>query len=183
VLAKVNRDQSTSAKRDSAIRLSLGEIKAEAFDQDVAVNDRHQSFSAELLRLALLGVGAVGYVAGMILSGAGSTGSRVTIGTPAKWLVLMASASFGLSAASALSLRYLSSDLLAFQLRIVRLRMRGGPDDPTVADSEEVRRNRRLKATRPLLVASSGCLALGACLFIVFLFRVINIYLSKQKLK
>jgi hypothetical protein len=86
----------------------------------------------------------------------------------------MAAASFGLSAASALSLRYLSSDFLAFQLRIVRLRMRGGPGDPTVADTEEVRRNRRLKATRPLLIASSGFQALGACLFIVFLFLILH---------
>lgn len=174
VTGEVNRHHSTPTKPDSAIGLSLGEIKAEAFDQDVGINDRQQSFSAELLRLALLGVGAVGYVAGRSLSAPGPSGDAVAIGTAAKWLVLIAAASFGLSAGSALSLRYVSSDLLALQLRIVRLRMRGAPNDPTVADTEEMRRNRRLKATRPLLIASSGCLALGASLFIVFLFLILG---------
>jgi hypothetical protein len=39
---------------------TLGEIKADGFEQDVCINDRHQAFSAELLRLALLGVGVSG---------------------------------------------------------------------------------------------------------------------------
>jgi hypothetical protein len=42
---------------------TLGEIKVEAFEQDVLISDRQQAFSAELLRLALLGIGGVGYVA------------------------------------------------------------------------------------------------------------------------
>ena len=153
---------------------TLGEIKADGFEQDVCINDRNQAFSAELLRLALLGVGGVGYVASRALAGGSSGEAALHMNVAAKWLVLIAAASFGLSAASALCLRYLASDLIAFQLRIVRLRIRGTADDVIVAESEENRRNRRLKVMRPMLVFSSGTLGLGAGVFIAFLFVVLG---------
>ena len=153
---------------------SLGEIKVEAFDQDVAINDRHQAFSAELLRLALLGVGGVGYITSRCLSPAQAGQPVLSVSDLAKWLVLIAAVSFGLAAASALALRYISSDLLAFQLRILRLRIRGNPTDLSSADGEELRRNWRLKATRPMLVLSSVSLGVGAGVFIAFLFSVLG---------
>jgi len=155
-------------------RRTLGEIKADGFEQDVCINDRHQAFSAELLRLALLGVGGVGFVASRALAPGSSAESALRMNVAAKWLVLIAAASFGLSAASALCLRYLASDSIAFQLRIVRLRIRGTPNDQRAAEGEEARRNRRLKVMRPMLVFSSGTLALGACVFIAFLFVVLG---------
>lgn len=96
------------------------------------------------------------------------------MGFAAKWLVLIAAVSFGVTAASALCLRYLASDLIAFQLRIVRLRIRSNSNDRRQADREEGRRNRRLKVMRPLLLFSSGTLALGAGVFITFLFVVLG---------
>jgi hypothetical protein len=155
-------------------RRSLGEIKVDAFDQDVAINDRHQAFSAELLRLALLGVGGVGYVASRSLSSPQAGQPPLSLGGVAKWLVLIAAVSFGLAAAFALALRYISSDLLAFQLRILRLRIRNSPADASDADKEEIRRNWRLKATRPMLVLSAVFLGLGAAVFIAFLFSVLG---------
>jgi hypothetical protein len=164
----------TTAARVAQDRRTLGEIKVEAFDQDLQINDRQQSFSAEILRLALLGIGGVGYVASKALpsSPAGDLGLRV--GAEAKWLVLLAAVSFGLSSAFALGLRYFSSDVIASQLRIVRLRMRGIASDAGQAEREEVRRNRRLKLMRPLLVVSSATLTLGAGVFIAFLFVVLR---------
>jgi len=103
-------------------RRTLGEIKADGFEQDVCINDRHQAFSAEIHRLALLGVGGVGYVASRALAAGSSGESAPRMGGAAKGLPLIAAASFGLSAASALCLRYLAFDSVAFQLRIVRLR-------------------------------------------------------------
>jgi hypothetical protein len=152
---------------------TLGEIKADAFEQDVVINDRNQAFSAELLRLALLGVGGVGYIASRALAGSlGETALRMDVA--AKWLVLTAAVSFGLSAGSALCLRYLASDLIAVQLRIVRLRIRGTADDGRQADRAEARRNRRLKVMGPTLLFSSSTLALGAGVFIAFLFVVLR---------
>ena len=162
------------SESEALSRRSLGEIKVEAFDQDVAINDRHQSFSAELLRLALLGVGGVGYVASRSLSPPQAGQPALSVSESAKWLVLIAAVSFGLAAASALALRYISSDLLAFQLRILRLRIRGNPTDVIDADKEELRRNWRLKATRPMLVLSSMFLGVGAGVFIAFLFSVLG---------
>src|SRR5215470_817802 len=145
---KLHRQQDTSCESNSPVQISLGQIKVDAFEQDVAVNDRHQLFSAELLRLSLLGVGGIGYIAANTLSDHGLRGTGLGMPTTAKWLVLIAAVTFGLSAASALSLRYISSDLLAYQLRIVRLRLRAVQGDLSVAETEEVRRNRRLKVTR-----------------------------------
>lgn len=170
-----------SSKGDSAAashahdERTLGEIKVDAFEQDVLINDRNQAFSAELLRLALLGVGGVGYVASRAMAGGSAVEATLRMGAAAKWLVLIAAAVFGLSAASALCLRYLASDLIAFQLRIVRLRMRRSADDLIQADAEETRRNRRLKVMRPMLLFSSGALALGAGIFIAFLFVVLGV--------
>ena len=165
--------QNTPPKPDPAPK-RLGEIKVDAFEQDVVVNDRNQSFSAELLRLALLGVGGVGYIAAKSFIDRGPSGTSPELSPTSRWLVLLAAFTFGLSAASALSLRYVSSELLAFQLRIVRLRLRAAPGDFEVARKEEARRDRRLKLTRPLLVMSSACLALGAAAFIAFLFQLLG---------
>jgi len=164
----------TSAATHLRDQRTLGEIKADGFEQDVCINDRHQAFSAELLRLALLGVGGVGFVASRALAAGSSAEAALRMNAAAKWLVLIAAASFGLSAASALCLRYLASDSIAFQLRIVRLRIRGTVDDGTEAEREEARRNRRLKVMRPMLVFSSGTLGLGAGVFIAFLFVVLG---------
>ena len=154
-------------------RRTLGEIKVDAFEQDVLINDRQQTFSAELLRLALLGIGGVGYVASRALA-AGPGESNLRIGNAAKWLVLLAAVSFGFSSASALGLRFLSSDLIASQLRIVRLRIRGNAEDAHRARLEEIRRNRRLKLMRPLLLFSSSALTVGAGVFIAFLFVMLH---------
>ena len=167
-----------SGKGDSTVegiahdRRTLGEIKVEAFEQDLLINERQQAFSAELLRLALLGIGGVGYVASRALPSNTAGEPAFRMGIEAKWLVLLAAVSFGLSSASALGLRYFSSDLIASQLRIVRLRIRGGADDAHQAKREEARRNRRLKLMRPLLLFSSATLTFGAGVFIAFLFVV-----------
>jgi hypothetical protein len=155
-------------------RRTLGEIKVEAFEQDLAINERQQAFSAELLRLALLGIGGVGYVASRVLPGGTAAEAALRMSIGAKWLVLLAAVSFGLSSASALGLRYFSSDLIASQLRIVRLRIRGSADDARQAKREEARRNRRLKLMRPLLLFSSAALSLGAGVFVAFLFVVLR---------
>jgi len=169
-----SRQTSPDANSHQSSRPSLGEIKCEAFEQDVAVNDRHQAFSAEVLRLALLGVGGVGYLAARSLSDRGAGAAGYQISEPAKWLILVAALGFGLSAASALGLRYVTADLLAFQLRIVRLRSRAAQHDCEVADDEELRRNRRLKVTRPLLVVASAFLVMGAGALIGFVFLVLG---------
>jgi hypothetical protein len=165
------KDSSTSAAI-AQDRRTLGEFKVEAFEQDVLINDRQQAFAAELLRLALLGIGGVGYVASKALPN--GTQAVLHIGIEAKWLVLLAAVSFGLSSASALGLRYFSSDLIASQLRIARLRVRKTTGDTRQAEREEARRNRRLKLMRPLLLFSSSALSLGAGVFIAFLFVVLR---------
>jgi len=164
----VNRDNSgTSDHR----KKTLGEIQVEAFDHDVVVNERTQLFSAELLRLALLGLGGIGYVFTKIPD----SSRKVFAGTnQAKGLILASSVAFGLSAGAALALRYLTSVLLAHQLRIVRLHARNSSGDVSRARVEEQTRDRRLKNLRPLLLLSSICLCLGAAGFVLYLFLVLN---------
>jgi hypothetical protein len=150
---------------------TLGEIEVSAFNQDVVVNERHQTFAAELLRIALLGLGGIGY----IISKLPDTNHKVHTSAPfLKALILSSALAFGISAGAALALRYLSSDVLSYQLRIVRLRSRGSEGDSEAAHLEEAHRDRRLKLTRPLLLTASAALAAGACVFVGYLFIVIG---------
>jgi hypothetical protein len=149
----------------------LGEIEVPAFSQDVVVSEQHQTFSAELLRIALLGLGGIGYIAAKLPD----VNHRVYTSTPTlRALILSSAVAFGVSAGAALALRYLTSEVLSYQLRIVRLRLRGHRGDIESARREEVRRDRRLKLTRPLLLIASTSLGAGAALFVVYLFLVLS---------
>ena len=169
----MNSPGDAPSESEALSRRSLGEIKVDAFDQDVAINDRHQLFSAELLRLALLGVGGVGYVASRSLSAPQPGQPALSMSESAKWLVLIAAMSFGLAApALGTSVHFFRSARISTQHP--RLRIRGNPADVIDADKEELRRNWRLKATRPMLVLSSMFLGLGAGVFVAFYVSVLG---------
>ena len=150
---------------------TLGEIEVPAFSQDVVVSEQHQIFSAELLRIALLGLGGIGYVIAKLPD----VNHRTYTGTPLlRALILSSAVAFGISAGAALALRYLTSEVLSYQLRIVRLRLRAQRGDSETARREESRRDRRLKLTRPLLLIASASLGAGAAIFVAYLFQLLS---------
>lgn len=92
-------------------------LEPDEYAIDLAIADRYQNFSGEVLRLALLGLAGFGYLFGGGL-GDVSPLSRTAVGSP---LVSAGLLAFGISAASALAHRYYSTDCLTHQVRRIRI--------------------------------------------------------------
>jgi hypothetical protein len=154
----------------AADKLTLGQVSVnrDAFDLDLRINDGYQTYSAELLRLALL-----------VLTGLSAVWLKVYLPnghTPAvplrmSILFLSAFASAALSAGAALMHRYTSSDSLAYHLTALRHRARNRPaqdsklSDVSIAEKEERQRNIRFKWSLRLLQSSGALLFVGLLLF------------------
>lgn len=155
----------------AADKLTLGQVSVnrDAFDLDLKINDGYQTYSAELLRLALLvltGLSAVWLKVYMPNDGhTHPVPFRMSI------LFLSAFASASLSAGAALMHRYTSSDSLAYHLTALRHRARNRPaqdskpSDVSIAENEERQRNIRFKWSLRLLQSSGALLFVGLLLF------------------
>ena len=147
--------------------LGLTKLPDKTFEHDLAVSDRYQSFSAELLRLALLGIAAIGFlVTNILLRTASLSGNP---GTPPRPLPpefkLYLSTSLiclGLSAACALLHRYFGSDSVAYHLASLRRDLRQAPGDDAKAKEEREGRNWRFRWSGRLLFVSGFLLWIGA---------------------
>ena len=91
---------------------------------DIAVLERYQSFSAELLRLSLLGIAGYGFLIANIVLKVSTNGEYSLLNelTNNKYLLAIGAAALGISAASALGHRYFSTDCLTHFVRLLRLR-------------------------------------------------------------
>jgi hypothetical protein len=138
-----------------ADNLGYTEVPRGAYGADLAVLDRSQRFSGELLRLAL---GAVGAIAYLLRDPASCAAAPPTVGRlMAAGIVL-----FGLGAAAALGHRYYSSDGLFHHLKALRLRSRATPASAHVAHQECALRNWDLALAAWLLFAAVALVAVGA---------------------
>jgi hypothetical protein len=161
-------------------------VSKDAYEIDLAVLDRYQSFSAELLRLALLGQAGCGFlIANVVFKAADSSGSLLFFGafSSARYLLAAGSLSLVVSTACALGHRYFSTDSITHLVRRLRLRKRLTElleSDPERAnlemivlqESKSLRKD--LNRCRWLLLWSSVLLLIGligvACSFAVTLF-------------
>lgn len=117
---------SANANNESA---GLIQIPEQRFEHDLSIGDRFQNFSGELLRLALLGIGAVGFLLLNFLF-SGSDKMPETLGIAKKILansdfhfyVYATLFLFGFSAGFALLHRYFTADATAYHLKYLRLR-------------------------------------------------------------
>lgn len=142
---------------DQIKTLDESQIRVDGFDQDLAVGDRNVAFSAELLRLALLAIGGVGYLLKTPTARAPiSADPGLLIATA----ILMA-----LCGASALAHRYIASDMLASQLKFARLRDHRLESDQAQAEKEWAR-EWRLKSAGPLLAICALFFLAGTLVFI-----------------
>ena len=115
---------SGSAKR---YELNLGELglSNDKVSNDFTLADKYQAFSAELIRISLIGLGVSAYFFkdGFNDVKTKSFISLVMNSPDLKRLFYWSILSFAVSASFALFYRYFSSDALAFQLRYLRLKM------------------------------------------------------------
>ena len=105
--------------------LSHRSLDKNVWEVDLEVLDRYQTFSAELLRLALLGLAGYGFlVANIVVKVQGPTGDYPLLASlPVSRYALIAGAiALLLSALFALNHRYMSTDAVAHHVRRLRLR-------------------------------------------------------------
>jgi hypothetical protein len=149
-------------------------LDEDIYKVDLAVLDRYQAFSGELLRLSLLGIAGYGFlITNVFLKSNGGSSGFVTqvpryvmnIALPAGAVVL------ALSAMTALGHRYFSTDCITHYVRRIRLfkKQDGLPeDDPQreivakIIVVEEMSLEKDLKRCKWLLTSSSIFLLLGA---------------------
>jgi hypothetical protein len=122
------------------------QIAKEEYEPDLALLDRYQAFSAEVVRISLAGIG----VAGFFLSQANGVRNRFS-----GWAVAVAALAFAVAAALALGHRYYSSDGIHFHLKSRRL------PDATGRAGLEGTRNRQYRISGTLLGAASVAAAVG----------------------
>jgi hypothetical protein len=135
------------------------DIPTEGLKHDWELLDRYQAFSAELLRMSLAGLAAVGFLVTALagkdsllkISGVPLT-SRLSIGVS-----LLA---LGLSAGAALAHRFVSSDSMAYHISVLRMRLRGRAEADIA--NEKAARDVRFKFSGALLLVAGAFLSVGA---------------------
>lgn len=95
--------------------LSQIQVPDRTFSEDLQLSDRYQNFSAELLRLSLLGIAAIGFLVANILFKDSSQSLKLAdIATGQfKGFLSVSLVSLGLPDAGTLLHRYFSTDSLA----------------------------------------------------------------------
>lgn len=123
--APIQPPLSANTNNESA---GLVQIPQRTFEHDLAIGDRFQNLSGEVLRLALLGIGAVGFLLlNFLFSGSEKTPDAVgivkkTLANPDfRFYVYATLFLFGLSAGLALLHRYFTADAAAYHLKYLRL--------------------------------------------------------------
>jgi hypothetical protein len=144
------------------------ELQEDIYKVDLAALDRYQSFSGELLRLALLGIAGYGF---LITNVVFKDTSPASLSKLNKVFLIGGALILGVSAASALGHRYFSTDCITHYVRRLRLEKQIGnlPEGDPVRDKyrdivkvEEKSLEKDVNWCRWLLLISSFSLVIGA---------------------
>jgi hypothetical protein len=167
---------STSEKENGIDTKGLGlySLPERTFEHDLAISDRYQQFSAELLRLALLGITAIAFlITNILLRAVPGSDQTVEPILPLhkgfKPFITATLICLGISVALALLHRYFSSDSMAAHLRSLRLELRQAQGDTEKAEQERRKRGIGFTTSFWLLVTSGIFLWLGAVALIISL--------------
>ena len=142
--------------------LGLVGVPERTIEHDLALLERFQSFSAELLRLALIGISAIGFVVSKALFPEEADSKALQLLLSVKLNVAVALLSFVICAAAALSHRYYAADSVSWHLQAMRRYKRNEGDDKETADKEIYSRFRRFKWSTYSIRIASVSLGLGA---------------------
>lgn len=163
---------------NTPIRVSLGLIDTpeNTFSNDLQVSDRYQTFSAEMLRIALLGIAGIGFLVVNILLKDSAKSRDLVAGDNRSFMLFMSISlvCLGVSAAFSLVHRYLSTDSLACHLRSLRLEKRDGQGDCEHVAYERKKRKRLFWWSARILLIAGALLWLGAIsLALSFVFGIL----------
>lgn len=163
------------------------EVSQARYDVDMVLHDRYQSFSAELLKLSLAGIGVVGFFLTLIAGDKTHSFQNIVNDSFFKTFCILSLVSLAGAVAFALLHRFFASDGMFHHIRAIKLMIlfeqgyqvnldevcknNGSIQDEIIKD--ESRRNKKFRRAGSFLVLSGFFLALGAALlgavFIVLL--------------
>ena len=175
----INRHAMRTLTRDY---LGGEKVAEDRFKVDLAVLDRYQSFTTEVLRLALLGLAGYGFlITNVVFQKLPNSDLRYLKAlADNQWLWAGGIAVLGISAASALAHRYYSSDCLTHFVRRVRLTEYTiscpaieKVSIDTKIQNEEQSLAEDLRMCHFTLATTCGTLGLGICLFAAACVRTI----------
>jgi hypothetical protein len=146
----------------SASVLQLGHypLAEHTVEHDLSVQERYQAFSAELLRISLLGLGVLGVGFTNLLFPAATITIEIT--PVAQLGVATSLLGFAVSAGAALVHRYSSVDSLSWHVQSLRRDVRGAAGDSEAAKIERVRRYKQFVVARNALRVSAVSLGVAA---------------------
>jgi hypothetical protein len=151
-----------ATRLESAAVQQLGHysLPERTIEHDFAVQERYQAFSAELLRISLLGLGVIGVGAAKILFPEGPTAFDLT--APVRLGVVASLAGFAMSAGAALVHRYASVDSLSWHIQSLRRDVRDADGDAEQAEKERRLRYQQFVRARNALRVSATSLGFAA---------------------
>jgi len=151
-----------------SIRKSLGLVKIEegTFAHDVTLLDRYLSYSAELLRLSLLGITAIAYWV--------SKASSPPLPPITRGMISISLLAFAASAATALVHRYAATDSMSSHLEVIRRYIRNSTPsaldtakDVAIEAAERSQRSAQFRRSKLALAVSAILLGIGS-VFLAF---------------
>lgn len=165
-----NAPSPTSAGTPPAQR-SLGGVPLpeRTVEYDLTLLERYQEFSAELLRVALIGITAIGIAVSQILFPDSGARSSVHLDRSARALLLGALVMLAVSAAAALAHRYFAVDSMSWHLQAMRRALRNEGSDAQTSAREAEKRFSQFVRSRRAIATSATALALGAALLVAAL--------------
>jgi hypothetical protein len=168
------RTTSTDAQKQLRSQRSLGivPIPEAAIHHDFAIQQRYQDFTAEVLRLSLLGISAIGFV--MLKYLFPDKQAPITMPCSVQWPFAIALASFGFASLSALAHRYVSVDSLAYPLQAIRKEIRADPADAQSAAQDRQSRYLRFRISRYAVIVAAAALGIGACSLAYSFFKLMT---------
>ena len=150
-------------------------LAEDIYKVDLAVLDRYQSFSSELLRLSLLGIAGYGFLITNVVFKVTTSAGQFVFFTPfsqARFVLAGGAITLGVSATTALAHRYFSTDCITHYVRRLRQvqRLKDLSEQSEewkkavgIIEQEQISLKNDLSKCKWLLLFSSLFLVLGAC--------------------
>ncbi len=152
----------------------LGLIKVEegTIEHDIQLQEKYQGFNSELLRLALLGITAVGLISlKVLIPEKDNQEFSMTDSTVTSFSLSLLF--FGVASIFTLAHRYYSVDSLAFHLESLREEIRGNAN-PLKVDEKRITRNKALLWSKTAIQLAAICLGLGCISLATAFFLIIR---------
>ena len=141
---------------------SLAEVQVDdaTYKPDLELSDRYQQFSAELLRLAMLGIAGIGFLITEVASSKGIPLYREKL-VEIRWWLIAGVFCLALAVGGALAHRYLATDCLSDEIQFLRELKQSGRETAKRALGFF---HWKLKFCAWLLIGTCGLLFVGAAI-------------------